>query len=445
VLKEGQGLSGEEGDAGRRASDGGHDDLNRTYSLDPEKRVSKTDSRQYFNLTFNRRSAHLPSSIPTSNLPDVVSSASPSPPRETAQRPLPGTQATCNLTTTFTSDTSLGLMEPDLLGEDTNLLEGVLPDAVRTSTSESDASQSGTSTLEDTSMATTGANNIGCDAALVGPAPVSTSTPIAVSAGKQRAHDELEVEEMGPPHLTSSPKVAALSRQEGHRRTDSNGSVTGIGVKTDHLTEEGSNGASPEVSAVLEWDYDHDPYYGKLLEKSRHDRMSLSNNSNTSDSCSDNSGDLHASPLKLVTSTISSNNNGEEGGDNDDEFENIDDFPLGMNKQPLKGHRRTDSGISEKDFVDADEATSNKRRSVEFDSRVSVMGGGDDGDDKELVEGQVVGDEAAAALWKDLMDGHKKQERPLSLVSTTSADTGKMFGLFLLGMNVVWERKERKK
>ena len=404
----------------------GDDSSDQTYSCRIEKRL-QSDSRQYFNITFNKDNP--PSSIPTSNLPDVVSSASPSPPRETAARAIPGTlKSAQDITSSIASDISLGLMDPDIIADETNLLEGIVSGKVASSASESDISQSGnSSTLEDASVATV---NEAADRGL-------TSTPL------QGVHFKQFLEENGedlPDHLSdaegvkavgakSAPSVkqalsqtfAAVARDESARRKDSTSSTNGVAPRVDLLQEEGSNGVSPEVSQVLEWDYDHDAFDGKLLEKCQ-DGMSTS----TSDSCSDASADPGLAE-KGVSDVEMSAPDGEEANqfeENEDGFESIDsieDFTLGMSKDTK--HMMTDSGISEKGFLEPASDVSSKRKSVEFDSRVSVVG-----PPVEACVGADRGVTVDAGLEKDLMDGHKKQERPLSLVSTTSADTGKLSG-----------------
>ncbi|XP_076446026.1 uncharacterized protein LOC143283684 isoform X2 [Babylonia areolata] len=465
----------------RRSEDGDADfSLNQTYSCDLEKHL-KSDSRHYFNITFNKDIPPL-SNTTSSNLPDVVSSASPSPPRETASRFIPGTlnqtQSAQDIATSLASDMSLGVVDPDIIADDTNLLEGVIPDQVAAATSESDISLSGnSSTLEETSVATV--NEVAAAAATA--SPDLNSTPLHGVDFKKFLHDSggenlpsdglSDAESVGSSSTTASASgksnlaqqvLAVVSRkeelkEEQRQRKDSSGSISSISaaVRADLLQEEGSNGVSPEVSQVLEWDYDHDAFDGKLLLEKCQDGMSTS----TSDSCSEASADQGGGALALDKNTHDVDippPDGEEANlfeaESEDGFENIDnieDFPLGMSKDTQ--HMMTDSGISEKGFLDPGgaESAASKRKSVEFDNKVNVAvglppsdgvvpdseggkvvdvaegGGGSGGGGGEEVAGVVERRMAVDAnLQKDLMDGHTRQERPLSLVSTTSADTG---------------------
>ncbi|KAL8596555.1 hypothetical protein ACOMHN_059396 [Nucella lapillus] len=439
----------------RRSEDGDADSsLDETFNS-LEQRL-KSDSRQYLNITFNKEPP--PGPIPTSNLPDVVSSASPSPPRETASRLIPGslnqTQSAQDIATSLALDMSLGLMDPDIIADDTNLIEGILPDRVAAATSESDVSLSGnSSTLEETSVATVS------EAVAAG----LTSTPLAgvdfkkfLSENGETLSDNLsDAESVG--NSTASIKqtltATALSRREelrekSRQRNDSSSSLSGISaVRADLLQEEGSNGVSPEVSQVLEWDYDHDAFDGKLLLEKCHDGMSTS----TSDSCSEASADQGAASAdKNANDVDMPPPDGEdphlfEGSE--DGFENIDnieDFPLGMSQDTQ--HMMTDSGISEKGFLDPAAEAASKRKSVDIDNKVSVVDLPSENllADKtprvdisneglvpkaravDLPPGSEVERRMAvdSNLQRDLMHGHTRQERPLSLVSVTSADTG---------------------
>ena len=416
----------------------GDDSSDQTYSCRVEKHL-QSDSRQYLNITFNKDNP--PCSIPTSNLPDVVSSASPSPPRETASRAIPGTlkqtQSAQDITTSIDSDISLGLMDPDIIADETNLLEGIISAKCAPSTSESDVSQSGnSSTLEDTSVATVSeAAEAGLNSTpLQGvhfkklleengedlPSPLLDAE--SVKSVSNHLSDAESVKSVG---AKSSPKqglnqtFTAVARDDSGQRKDSTSSTNGIVARVDLLQEEGSNGVSPEVSQVLEWDYDHDAFDGKLLEKC-HDGMSTS----TSDSCSDASAEpglaeKGISEVEMPAQDGEEANQFEESEDGFENIDNIEDFPLGMSKETK--HMMTDSGISEKGFLDPVADVTSKRKSVEFDSRVSVVG------PSVEASGGVDRDVSVdAGLQKDLIEGHKRQERPLSLVSTTSADTGKL-------------------
>ncbi|PVD34427.1 hypothetical protein C0Q70_05700 [Pomacea canaliculata] len=148
----------------------------------------------------------------------------------------------------------------------------------------------------------------------------------------------------------------------------------------------------------------------------------------TSDSCSETSVDplgplveKSGADLELPCNEMDESNQFE---DNEDGFENIDsieDFPIGMSKEAK--HLMTDSGISEKDLKDFGDQTTDavsNRRSVDFDATVVIHSDQDIGA-KSGSAGIPVTDEN---LSRDLANGHNKQERPLSLISTTSADTG---------------------
>ena len=422
--------------------------LNQTFSCGVEKHL-QSDSRQYLNITFNKDNPA--ASAPTSNLPDVVSSTSPSPPRETVGRAITGslnqTQnaqdiasnlASDIISSSVASDVSLGLMEPDIIAEETNLLEGILSERVGPSTSESDVSLSGnSSTLEDTSVATVNE---------VIPGPGLTSTPLHGADLKKFVEENGETlsdncsdadsvksagEKSTAAHikqtLARTLAAAGAGGDESAQRKDSSSSVGGVSaVRADLLQEEGSNGVSPEVSQVLEWDYDHDAFDGKLLLEKCHDGMSTS----TSDSCSEASADHGAAGVLADKGGPDLDGPAQDGDEahpfeeNEDGFEsidNIEDFPLGMSKETH--HMMTDSGISEKGFLEPLTDAASKRKSVEFDSKVNVVDvPAAEGDSGATVERRRAAD---ATLQKDLMEGHAKQERPLSLVSTTSADTGK--------------------
>ncbi|KAK7096765.1 hypothetical protein V1264_003830 [Littorina saxatilis] len=382
-------------------------DPEETYSCHVEKRL-QTDSRQYLNITFNK------DSLAGTNLPDVVSSASPSPPRETA------TRAITFSTSTLSSD-SLGLMDPDIIADDTCLLEGVsgVADKINSSASESDGNSS---TLDETSVATVHEAGL-------------TSTPLQAVDFKKFLEDSGGVENL-PGSLSEvdtstggkiSVAAASLVKKNlnqtftavARERKDSGSSANG--VRAEHLQEDSSTGVSPEVSQVLEWDYDQDGFDGKLLEKCP-DGMSLS--TSTSDSASDASADPASHADKRMHMSDVETAQFEEA---EDGFESIDDFPLGMTQEAHQ--MMTDSGISEKGFAAAEagaapaesSSPASKRRSVEFDSKVTVVEvSPEEKDGGEESAGMAVD----ANLQKDLLEGHKKQERPLSLVSTTSADTG---------------------
>nr|KAG5709305.1 hypothetical protein BaRGS_018057 [Batillaria attramentaria] len=416
----------------RTVSEGSDADgsLNQTYSCTVEKQL-QSDSRRYFNITFNKDTP--PSNGTTTNLPDVVSSASPSqspPSRDGAGKTVPGalnqTQSAQDIALALASDVSLGLMEPDILADETNLLEGLAVDRVTSSASESDISQSNSSTLDEASVATVAEAGIGL-----------TSTPLQSGGFKKFREDkegtvsgglcEAETAKSFDEISTSDVKrnlaqtFAASAPQDSVQRKDSSSSSNNSAAadcsfpqKQELLQEEGSNGISPEVSQVLEWDYDHDAFDGKLLEKSA-ESMSTS----TSDSCSEASADPGVADKGIVdveapVSEMEEANQFDEP--ESDGFENIDDFPLGMSRDAK--HMMTDSGISEKGFGDLASDTASKRRSVEFDSKVSVVAAAE-------ASGTEMGLTVDNVLQQDLMDGHNKRERPLSLVSTTSADTGK--------------------
>lgn len=409
------------------------DDLDLEGSLDENyiQRVEKklqSDSRQYFNITFNKEGLPgTPQSV--SNLPDVVSSASPTPSPPSHSK-VPGalnqTQSAQDIASTVASDMSLGLLEPDLLLDDTNLLDNLSGgERVVSSTSESDISLSGnSSTLEETSIAIADlcegqtstplqGNNL---RKLLGRKGVSVSD-VDVQRSEDITENETKTEE-----IRQNFSVV----QDRYRDSDSSSSSgAAFPVKQELLQEEGSNGISPEVSQVLEWDYDHDAFDVKLLEKSQ-DGMSTS----TSDSCSETSVDplgplveKSGADLELPCNEMDESNQFE---DNEDGFENIDsieDFPIGMSKEAK--HLMTDSGISEKDLKDFGDQTTDavsNRRSVDFDATVVIHSDQDIGA-KSGSAGIPVTDEN---LSRDLANGHNKQERPLSLISTTSADTGRI-------------------
>ncbi|PVD34428.1 hypothetical protein C0Q70_05701 [Pomacea canaliculata] len=226
------------------------DDLDLEGSLDENyiQRVEKklqSDSRQYFNITFNKEGLPgTPQSV--SNLPDVVSSASPTPSPPSHSK-IPGalnqTQSAQDIASTVASDMSLGLLEPDLLLDDTNLLDNLSGgERVVSSTSESDISLSGnSSTLEETSIAIADlcegqtstplqGNNL---RKLLGRKGVSVSD-VDVQRSEDITENETKTEE-----IRQNFSVV----QDRYRDSDSSSSSgAAFPVKQELLQEEGSNG-----------------------------------------------------------------------------------------------------------------------------------------------------------------------------------------------------------
>ncbi|XP_076468280.1 uncharacterized protein LOC143299066 isoform X3 [Babylonia areolata] len=442
----------------------------------------QSDSRRYFNLTFGRDTPPY-----LTNLPDLLSSVNPPSPKEDAaaeagQQPHGGAVRSV-------SDVHLSFKEGGM-EEDSGgfLLESSPPGAGRgvPSASESDASLSGqSSTLEDASVATV--SEVPRAAADLPPTTTKAPGPSSGEDGKLveasdrcRSRSPAAVThggmartggQGGEQRKEDDPRQTARHHHHHHQRAGST-SGAGGGTREGRVVvmeegggqEDGSNEVSPEVSQVLEWDYDHDAFDGKLLEKGQ-DGMSTS----TSESCSESSatgavGGVGGAALLSAATTATDKtipeldapapfhdggehiNHNHEFEENDDGFETIDniaDFPLGMGREGQ--HLMTDSGIFERaDFQDEEVS---KRKSVEFDSKVRVVvrpspaaaapseegggvggggGGGGSGGGGGVVVAVLGGGMGSgeSRLQEDLVEGHRRQERPLSLLSTASGDTG---------------------
>ncbi|XP_076468284.1 uncharacterized protein LOC143299066 isoform X4 [Babylonia areolata] len=240
----------------------------------------QSDSRRYFNLTFGRDTPPY-----LTNLPDLLSSVNPPSPKEDAaaeagQQPHGGAVRSV-------SDVHLSFKEGGM-EEDSGgfLLESSPPGAGRgvPSASESDASLSGqSSTLEDASVATV--SEVPRAAADLPPTTTKAPGPSSGEDGKLveasdrcRSRSPAAVThggmartggQGGEQRKEDDPRQTARHHHHHHQRAGST-SGAGGGTREGRVVvmeegggqEDGSNEVSPEVSQVLEWDYDHDAFDG---------------------------------------------------------------------------------------------------------------------------------------------------------------------------------------